>query len=179
MDKEELILTEYNVLHAQILGIQSRRDNLASITVSANTTIYGLFFTLFSSEHFKELNPQTVLTAFTLLTYMFVLPAIVMMRSHQQHMRRIVNYIATNIETQVTELKWSSRGYKGASRTTSKNGLKSMGNLYIALSLMPVIYSLFITPKWWFIFVLAACAILATAEALDIRMAYRKSWKNL
>jgi hypothetical protein len=176
-ERKEIILAEYNVLHAQILGIQSRRDNLATITVTVNATIYGLFFTLISSERYPSMDKQLVLAAFTFLTYMFIVPSIIMMRSHQQHMRRIVNYIANNIESRLEDLNWSSRRHNN--KSSSPNGLRGMGNLYMFLCVTPLLHSLVIMPGKLVLTLLVVLLLYSLAEAADIRWAYRKSWRSL
>jgi hypothetical protein len=177
MTREEAILEEYKVLHEQAAAIKERRDSLLTVTLGVFTSLFGAFVAIASAADTQASAPRLVLPFFLAL-YLVHIASCLLMRSHQQHLRRILNYIRTEIEPKIPGLNWSTYLAGKSLKASNRGGLRGIGWFYLLLWVTPLTL-LAITPRRLSapeIIVCSALVVISGLLALDMRFAYTKSW---
>jgi cell division protein FtsW (lipid II flippase) len=177
MTKEEVILEEYKVLHEQAAAIKERRDSLLTVTLGVFGTLFGTFVGIASAADTQASAPRLLLPFFMAL-YLVHIASCLLMRSHQQHLRRILNYIRTEIEPKIPGLNWSTYLAGKSLKASNRGGLRGIGSFYLLLCGTPL--TLFvIAPRSFSALEIIACVALVVISALlalDMRFAYTKDW---
>ena len=177
MTEQEAILEEYKVLHEQAAAIKERRDSLLTVTLGVFGSLFGVFVGIAAAPDTQASAPRFVLPFFLAL-YLVHIASCLLMRSHQQHLRRILNYIRTEIEPKIPGLNWSTHLAGKSLKSSNRGGLRGIGWFYLLLWATPLTL-LAITPRRLSLPEIAACALLVVISALlafDIKFAYTRGW---
>ncbi len=179
MTEQDAMLEEYKVLHAQAEAIKGRRDSLFTVTLGVFVSVFGAFVGISSAPDTHSAAPRLLLPFFLVL-YILHIASCLLMRSHQQQLRRILNYVRIEIEPKIPGLKWSTYLAQRSLKSSNRGGLRGIGTFYLLLSMAPI--ALFVitpgTPGGVETTIFVTLFAVSVLLAMDIRFAFTKGWRD-
>lgn len=137
MDKIEIMLEEYKALQDRIIQQKKSRDTVITATLIAYFSVYGLFGKAISESENVQQTDGLIISAITSL-YLLHLASVILMKSYQQHLSRIIRYLREEIENSIDGLNWHLYRKNKAPEHTVKGGVAGIAWFYILLTSLPL-----------------------------------------
>jgi hypothetical protein len=112
--------------------------------------------------------------------YAVLIPSLIMIRSTQQTIQRLGEYIRIFIEPRIPGLNWEHQWYNFKRQRRFKGGLRSMGEIYYFLSVVPLLLPLYAASQniqnWPLLLILIPFVCWAIYLTYDLQAAISAGW---
>jgi hypothetical protein len=138
------ILDEYNSLKSEIFRAQQQRIQIISLTVSVIGVILSISANIvLGSDTITPDRRLLVALGGAIALYVVLIPALGMMISTQNLVRRLGSYLRIFVEPKVPGLNWESHRHNFRLHYHHKIGLQAIGRFYYFLSILPLLLPLY------------------------------------
>jgi hypothetical protein len=176
------LLAEYDSLRSEILGVQTQRMQIISLTIGALGAVLSITGGIvLGTENIDALIRLLVATGGAVAAYVIIIPSLIMIISAQQAVQRLGGYIRIFIEPLVPGLNWQSRWQNYKAQYQYRGGLRGMGGIYYFLSILPLLLPAYALsqylPGWGAAFILIPFFLWSVYLSYDLQSGRSKGWK--
>ncbi len=176
------LLEEYRTLRSEILNAQGRRLQTISLTVGAFGLILSITAGAVLGSNITSAETRLLVSiGGAVALYAVLIPSLIMLRSTQQTIQRLGEYIRLFIEPRVPGLNWEQQWYNFKRQRRFKGGLRSTGEIYYFLSFVPLLLPLYAVSQnaqnWLLLLWLIPFVGWAIYLTYDLQAAVSAGWK--
>jgi hypothetical protein len=176
------LLAEYESLRNEILGVQTQRMQIISLTVGAIGAVLSIAGGIvLGTEKMDGLRRLLIATGGAVAAYVIIIPSLIMIISAQQSVQRLGEYIRVFIEPLVPGLNWQNRWKNYKAQYQYRGGLRGMGGIYYFLSILALLlpaYALTQYLQGWIVaLVLMPFFLWSIYLSYDLQSGRSKGWK--
>ncbi len=178
MDQDAVIIEEYKSLRQEMISLQGWRLTILAFTAAGMSSIFALSLKSIIEAN-GTINNTVISIAITSL-YVLLIPSIFLMRSTQQQLKRVANFIRCRVETKLAGLEWETDSHNARSGATERGGVRGIAMVYIGFTFLPLTILLFLTTSICDkVFIIPTITFaLSIYLSLDLRYAFSNGWKS-